>query len=449
MVTVPHRFFVALWLLLAALTARGVARAQPVPAPGQDDPVLQAFVAEALARSPELRAAQSAIDAARLRIDAARSLPDPMVSFAWTNDGWAPSVGSMPMTTLGFMASQTLPYAGKRQLRADLASSQARQAEPPLARSRLAIEASVKRAYYGLLQARELQSLTSEQRALWSDIEVVVRARYAVGQGAQPDVLRVQTEVTRIEQRAIEQAAEAELRVAELNRLLARPLDTPIETPSRLALRPLGGTVQDATDRARATSPELEAVRLAVQTEQAAVVLAKREFKPDFTIQGGYMNRGGLDAMWVAGVGINLPLNRTARRVAVAEAEIRSRGDAHALEGIDLQLGFRTQERFTRARTAEKIVALYDQGIVPQDRMTVEAAVANYRTGQVPFVSVLEAMTALFADQWTRVGLVADHARLLASLDEASLDAAPDMTAGTKSMGAGPLPVQADGMSGK
>ena len=440
---------VAAWLLVISLAISGAAGAQTPFASPPEDPVLKALVAEALSHNPQLRVVQSAIDAARVRIDPASALPDPMISATWTNDGWAPSVGSMPMTTLGFMVSQELPWSGKRQLRADLAASEARQAEPPLARETLAIEAAVKRAYYGLLQTRELQSLIVEQRALWSEIEVVVRSRYAVGQGAQQDVLRVQVEVTRIEQRAIEQAAEAELRVAELNRLLARPIGSPIETSARLVLRPLPGTIEDAVERARAISPELESVRRAIQTEQAALALAKREFKPDFTIQGGYMNRGGLDPMWLAGVGINLPLNRKVRRAAVAGAEIRSKGGGHALDDITLQLRYRTQERFTRARTAEKIVDLYDQGIVPQDRMTVEAAVSNYQSGKVPFVSVLEAMAALYLDRWTRVGLVADHGRLQASLDEASLEATSDMTTATSPMAAVYGSGQAGGMNGK
>jgi cobalt-zinc-cadmium efflux system outer membrane protein len=449
MVRVSYPRLLTIVVLGMLAFAPGVARGQAGSPPAEGDAVLQALVAEALSNNPQLRVAQSAIDAARVRIDPARARPDPMVSAAWTNDGWAPSLGAMPMTTLGFMVSQSLPYSGKRQLRADLAASEAREAEPPLVRERLGIEAAVKRAYYGLLQARELQSLTAGQRALWSEIEVVVRTRYAVGQGAQQDVLRVQVEVTRIGQRAIEQAAEAELRVAELNRLLARPLDTPIETSARLALRALPGTVQDAVERARAISPELESVRRNVQTEQAVLALAQRESKPDFTIQGGYMNRGGLDAMWVAGVGINLPLNKKVRQAAVAGAEIRSKGGAHALDAITLLLRYRTQERFTRARTAEQIVDLYDQGIVPQDQMTVEAAVANYQSGKVPFVSVLEAMTALYADRWTRVGLVADHARLQASLDEASLEATPDMTTAASAMTAASGSGQAGGMGGK
>ena len=228
-----------------------LARAQAPAAPAEDDPVLESLVAEALARNPDLHAAQSAIAAAQTSTERARALPDPMVSVTYTNDGWAPSLGGMPMTTLGFMVSQSLPYSGKRDLRAALAASQARQFEPALARARLALEGAVRRAYYGLLLARELQALTDEQRELRQQIEVVARARYAVGQGAQPDVLRVQTEVTRIEQRAIEQAAEAEVRLAEINRLLARPLDTPLATPpgSRSRLSP-GRPKKPSTRRA-------------------------------------------------------------------------------------------------------------------------------------------------------------------------------------------------------
>jgi outer membrane protein TolC len=443
-------------LVIVCLCALGLL---PTPARGQsatpavEDPLLQALIDEALARNPDLRAAQSAISAAQTATARARALPDPMVSMTYTNDGWAPSLGSMPMTTLGFMVSQPLPYSGKRDLRAALATSQARQYEPALARARLALEGAVRRAYYGLLLARERQALTDEQRDLLRQIETVARARYAVGQGAQPDVLRVQTEVTRIEQRVIEQAAEAEVRLAEINRLLARPLDTPIETAARLALAPLGGSAAEVIEQARTASPELRGAALAIETSSAAAAVARRDLKPDFSVQAGYMNRGGLDAMWLAGVGISWPFSKKARESTIAEAEIRAKGGSHIIESMGLQLAYKTRERYTRARALEKLVALYDGGIIPQDQMTVEATLTSYQTGKVPFVSVLEAMTALYADRWARAGLVADHARLLAGLREASLEGDAEMSApsapaaGTTSAGlAGGM---TSGMSGK
>ena len=449
MVSVLRRLFVVTVSLVAICLAPGPAHGQEAAAPVEDDAVLQALIAEALARNPDLHAAQSAISAAQTSTESARALPDPMVSVTYTNDGWAPTLGSMPMTTLGFMVSQALPYSGKRDLRAALAASQARQFEPALARARLALEGAVRRAYYGLLLARELQTLTDEQRKLLQQIEVVVRARYAVGQGAQTDVLRVQTEVTRIEQRAIEQAAEADVRLAEINRLLGRPLDTPVTTAARLALAPLAVSPEEAFDEARAVSPELQGAALAIETSTAAAALARRDLKPDFSLQAGYMNRGGLDAMWLAGVGITLPFNRKARESAVAEAEIRAKGGSHVVESMELQLAYKTRERFTRAKALEKLVALYDGGIIPQDQMTVESSLTNYQTGKVPFVSVLEAMTSLYADRWARAGLLADHARLRASLREASLEAGPEMSqASAPSAGNMSSGQAAGGMSG-
>ncbi|MCX6546100.1 MAG: TolC family protein [Acidobacteria bacterium] len=417
---------VVVTLLLVAPWAAAGQDARPQPGA---DPVLEALVAEALARNPDVAAAQAAIKAAHARPGQVGALPDPMVSLILTNDGWAPSLGSMPMTTLGLMASQELPYPGKRQQRMEVAMSEARQGEPQLTRTRLAIEAAVTRAYYGLLLARELAELTKEQRELWRQVEVVTRARYAVGEGAQQDVLRVQVEVTRIEQRAIEQASEAELRLAELNRLLARPIEARIETSAKLALHPMTASLPDMIEQARTSSPDLAAARLAVATERSVLALAKLDFKPDFSVQASYMNRGGLSPMWLAGVGVSWPFNKAKRQSAVAESQLRSERDDRVIESIELQLRLRTQERYTRARTAEKIVDLYDQGIVPQDRMTVEAAIANYQSGRVPFVSVLEAMTSLYADRWTRETLITDHARLLASIKEASLEASPEMAA--------------------
>ncbi|MCU0251599.1 MAG: TolC family protein [Vicinamibacterales bacterium] len=449
MVSVFRHTFVVMASLCALGLVPGPARGQSAAVPPENDPVLQALIEEALARNPDLHAAQSAISAAQTATERARALPDPMVSMTYTNDGWAPSLGSMPMTTLGFMVSQSLPYSGKRDLRASLAASQARQAEPALARARLALEGAVRRAYYGLLLARELQALTAEQRELLQQIEVVARARYAVGQGAQPDVLRVQTEVTRIEQRVIEQAAEAEVRLAEINRLLARPLDTPVETTARLTLLPLGAPADEMLDQARAVSPELRSAALAIETSTAAAAVARRDLKPDFSVQGGYMNRGGLDAMWLAGVGISWPFNKKARESAVAEAEIRAKGGSHVVESMGLQLAYKTRERFTRAKSLEKLVTLYDDGIIPQDQMTVEATLTSYQTGRVPFVSVLEAMTALYADRWARAGLVADHARLRASLREASLDGGPDVSQTSAPVAGGLSSGQtAGGMSG-
>ena len=97
----------------------------------------------------------------------------------------------------------------------------------------------MKRAYYGLLLAASLLGHHFRAATIWRADRGLARTRYAVGQGAQQDVLRVQVELTRIEERGRAEG-EAEIRLAELNRLLARPADSPLETSAKLTLRPLG-----------------------------------------------------------------------------------------------------------------------------------------------------------------------------------------------------------------
>jgi outer membrane protein, heavy metal efflux system len=422
--------------LATQLVLAPAVRAQaPWPLP-VEDPVLAALIEKALADNPDVAAARHGALAARERPVQARSLANPMVSLSYTNDGWSPSLGSMDGSNLALMVSQELPYPGKRGLRGDLASAEVAQALLQAERVKRSLAAAVKRSYYGLLLSRGLLDLIRDQEDNWKQIEGVARARYAVGQGAQQDVLRVQVEVTRIQQFRAEQEAEAEIRLAELNRLLARAPTAPLETSARLTLRPVQGDLQRFVEWATAISPEAGTALLEAEKGSVGINLAKREFKPDFSAQSAYMNRRGLPPMWQAGIGVSVPVYRKKLLAGVAEAEAQLRSTQSAIESIRLQLRFRTQERLTQLKTTEKIATLYGEGIVPQDRMSVDAALASYQTGKAPFIAVLEAITTLYNDRVTHLRLLATHEQTLASLEEASLDESTSMVTGTG--GAGP-----------
>ena len=180
-------------------------------------------------------------------------------------------------------------------------------------------------------------------------------------------------------------------------------------------------------ERLRRVSPELKSAAVGQERACLLAALASKEFKPDFSVQAGYMNRGGLDPMWQAGVGVTLPLYRKRLSSGQAEAEAQVRASALLAESVGLQLRFRTQERLAQLEATQKITRLYGQGIIPQDRMSVDAAVANYQTGKVPFIAVLEALTTLYNDRATHLGLLANHERIRASLEEASLEETSSM----------------------
>lgn len=387
-----------------------------------DDPPLVALIEEALARSPELQAAREVALEAQARPAQARALPDPLLSVGYVNEGAGFNLGQNEFTTLGLVWSQDLPYPGKRRLREGMRGREAQEAEQRAERARLDLVAAVRRAYHELIHAREVLELQREQEALRVQAADVARERYAVGQGGQQDVLRAQVEVTRSLRLRAEQAAEEIGRLSELNRLRARPPDEPFATPGHPEIRPLDVDHEVLRERVMSASPELQAALLARDRDHLGIDLARKDGRPDFNVQAGYQNRGQLEGMWQVGFGVRLPLWRSKVAGGIAEAEARLRASEQRVETVRLALWARTRARLARVRATEEAAVLVSKGLVPQDRLAYEAALASYQTGRTPFSSVLDALGALYRDRAEELGLLSEHQVVKAELDAMSLE---------------------------
>lgn len=391
---------------------------------GEDPPAttLEALVSEALQRNPDILEAQAALEAARERPTQAGALDDPSIGIVYTNDGWTPSLGREDMTTLAVMGSQALPYPGKRELRRRIASADADLATADLERARRAIAASVARAYWNLTLARGLESLALEKRELWQRVGETANALYAAGPGGQLDVFQAQAEAARVEEERVGLATDARLRQAEINRLLTRELDTPVETPDLPTLVHEPQALVAMTAAAEAFVPEVAAAAVAVERNRLAVALARRQSRPDFAVQGAYMNRGGLPPMWQAGITASFPVRRARRRASVAEAEARLRQAESRVESLGLTLRLRMEERTARLGAIERIASIYRDTLVPQRRLATDSALATYSAGVGSQVAVLATLNALIADRAEYVRLLARHALGRVALEEAALE---------------------------
>jgi outer membrane protein TolC len=399
-----------------ALVAFGAREAR-----AEEDSLLRALLAEAAETSPAIASATRAVETVRTLPGRAEALPDPWLSISYQNEGLSPTLGSEIMSFLRIGWSQDLPYSGKRALRSAVVLRDVEIAEQRVERVRLDVLASVRIAYYRILAARDLLQLLREEEEIWRQIEAVARARYGVGQGAQQDVIRVQVELTRLEERRAELTTDSNVNLAELNGLLGRPLGRPLESEGSLRLRPLDRNLEQAIEESREKSPELRAARIGVERARQGVSLAERERKPDFRLMGAYMNRGGLPGMWEAGVDVRLPLSHGRWDAALEEARASLSEGESRLEALDLTLRARTEQRHAQMVARERIASLYEEGIIPQGRLSVAAAIAGYRAGAVPFVTVLEAQSRLYLDRATMVRNSAEHEAIRARLEAAGI----------------------------
>jgi outer membrane protein TolC len=77
------------------------------------------------------------------------------------------------------------------------------------------------------------------------------------------------------------------------------------------------------------------------------------------------------------------------------------------------------REMFVRARAAEKSVAFYQEGLLPQAQQSFEATVAAYQTGQVNFATMLEAQRT---NRETRLGYykaLVEHEQSVVDIEKA------------------------------
>lgn len=384
------------------------------------DPALDALVAEATANAPERSAAQARVEAATRRIVPASTLPDPFLTLTYQNDGRALSLGEREGSFAGVMLSQALPWPGKLALARSAARSEAREVEPFLDRASLTIEARVRNAWYDLVLARTIDRIADERRETAAQIEAAVRERYATGLAVQQDVLRAQIELARIDERKAAQAATIAARTAELDRLLGRTQDASIATPNELPFDESLASTDALIAFVASRSPEVAASRRAVETANVRVGVAKKNFLPDFVVTAGSMSRGGFDMgpMWQVGAGVTLPVwidRRQQNQLVEARAEVRAR-DAEAGMAIrDLEI--RTRERIARLEATLRVAKLYRERILPLDALALESALASYQAGKVPFLTVLDALNALFDDRAMYAERLADSAKGRVAID--------------------------------
>ncbi len=406
----------------------------PAPAPSATAEA-DALVAAALARNPELAAVRTEASALAARAPAAGVLSDPMLSVGYENDGTAISLGTEPMSRLIFMAQQAFPFPGKLGAAEKVANADAARTRFRPERAALALAGAVRRAHADLLEAREDERLVDEQIETWRQIDETIRARYAAGMGTQQDVLRAQSERTRLlQQRRRDQASE-ESALTDLRRLLDLPPEAAVPAGARLVPgMPLDVPARDeAVARAVDATPEIHDAAALRERSGLAADLAKRGTQPDFVVTAAYMNRGSLPLMWSASAGVTVPLFAGARtRPLVAEAQGLAESAAKAESALRAIARARVEERLIRMRQLADEVRLDAEGVLAQDRLSVDAALAGYRTGTVPFVTVLEALGTLYQDRRAAAGRLAAFLRADADLKESSLDRTAAGAAGSQ-----------------
>jgi len=366
---------------------------------GADELRLSDLIEEALNKSPEVLASESRALAAGYRQPQAGSLPDPMIMFGYQNEGWERyTFGDEPDAQWMFSVSQMFPFPGKLPLKEEMARQDAEGASIIHESVRLKTIVRIRELYYDLFLAYKNIDLLRERTALFSRIEDAALARYSSGMGMQQEVLMAQTEKYMLLEKEEMQKQKIQALEAMLNAVVGRDVNAPLDRPSEQTLSLQASSLEELLNKAYEHSPEIRARQRMVAAAEARVKMAEKEYYPDFTLAASYFNRGGgqFDDMWSLTTTINVPIfYRTKQRQAVLEAKAALAESKRMLEATRLMVASAIRDTYSMWKTAERLMDLYKNGLMPKTYQDFEAALAGYTNGKTEAITVINRLKAL------------------------------------------------------
>lgn len=358
---------------------------------------LQGLIDEALKNSPEILASRSRVDASKYRIPQAKSLPDPMIMVGYQNEGFRKyTYGKELMAWWMFSASQMFPFPGKLSLKGEMAEKESESLMASYDSLRLKIRAKVTELYYDLFFSHKDIDIIRDRTALFSRIEDAALARYSSGMAPQQEVLMAQTEKYMLLEKEEMQRQRIQALEAMLNTTVGREVTSPLGRPVERQT-PYGRGMDELLKIAYEVSPEIKSMERMIAAADAKVRMAEREYYPDFTLTAGVMPRGGeFQDMWSLTTAINIPIfYKTKQRQAVNEAKASLAEARSGLEAMKLMLSSTIRDNYSMLKTAENLMELYKNGLIPKTYQDFEAALAGYVTGKVEAITVINRLKAL------------------------------------------------------
>jgi outer membrane protein TolC len=380
------------------------------------------YLAFAALNNPGLEAAFERWKAAMEMIPQARALPDPQFTFSYFVVAQAMRDGDM---RLAYEISQTFPWFGKLQLKGDMAAAEAQGAYQRYEAQRLAVFARVKDAYYEYYYLARAVEITKENVDRLKSIELIAHAKYRNATGSQPDLIRVQVELGKMENELESMRDMRTPIAARLNAALGRPADAPLPD----AVAPGGSDDAIAEGQLQAwmeqSNPELKAMDSDIVRELKGIALAGKDYYPDLMLGVEYdqmvrasgVSMSPMNPIAVM-VSVNIPIWWDKYAAGVRQAQARYNAATKDKQDKANSLGSEIKMESYNFRNAQRKLVLYRDTLLPKAAAAMKSTLSSYQqTGGATFADLIDTQRTLLEFQLNYERANADRRQALARLE--------------------------------
>ncbi len=386
-------------------------------------PALADYLTVAALNNPALAAAYADWQAELEKIPQVRALPDPRLSYSYYIQEVETRVGPQRNSV---QIAQMLPWIGKLALRGDAAAQAAEAAKLRYEARKLELFFQVKDIYYDFYYLGQAVAVTDENVRLLKHIEEVARARYQTGTAGRSDLIRLEVESGKLQDRLRQLRDQRSPISARLQAAIGATAGPELPWPKEVEQATIDVTEDQLVQLAQESNPALLAMDADVAMRQKQILLAQKEYYPDVTLGLTWIDTGPARAMHpsdsgkdplIATVSVNLPIWWDKLDAGVREA--KARHFAALRRRIDMSNDFRNRVKMAafQYRDAVGKLDLYQRVLIPRAKEALGITDTDYSAGRATFADLLDSQRILLEFQLVQQQAIANRERQLAMLE--------------------------------
>ncbi len=388
---------------------------------------LEGLVEELLEYNPQLQSLVAKINAARAFIPQASAPDDPRLSFEAGNIPVGdPSLSRTPMTGMQIYLRQKVPFPGKLGLKKKIAESREAQAVEEHLERLNQLVAEFKEAVYDYSYTTNAADISRKTISRLKALTKTLEAKYAVGEVPQQDILKTKVELSKMQERLIQQDKMADILRSRITTLLNRPAKTSLEvvvSEDTLTDFPYG--LEELRNVAQHSRHWLNKADKIIDEAEYRHKLAKKELLPDFDFSAGYRIRSNAiegpvlgEDFFSAGVSINIPIWTTRKQgKKVEQTRYLITAAKKEKEALEQEINYQVEKLFFEVAQRKEQYELYRSRIIPESESALVSSRRSYEANEVDYLNVITNELDLFQAQLLMHHYYFEHEKKIAELE--------------------------------
>ena len=291
------------------------------------------------------------------------------------------STSNTPTAFVALQVTQPLLALHKINLNIDAAKLATDQAGEQSRSTRQSIAASVRQAYYGVVQAQEAVGAVQADIQQYEELDRITTEYVLEKTALESDSLQAKAALAQQQYSLMQAQDKLESAKESLNELLGRDINVPFSTAETGGLQSSEMSLQEAQMLALAQQPTVREAALTVKQADVQRRLAKAQYVPDLNVSLRYISPFGIDFLPtnIAAVGFEFkwdPFDWGGRGHTVRQKEIAVEQSKQQLEETKAQVLVNVSNQFRaleEARTAVSVAKLAQQATHEKLRETTNA----------------------------------------------------------------------------